>query len=447
MTDLSALPRVDDVADHADLAAHVRETGRGVVVDTTREVLDELRRAAVTSGVVPTADDVRGAVVAALDTRDLDAMAPVVNATGVVLHTNLGRAPLSAAARAAVHAAARGYTTVELDRTTGRRGSRTAHVGTLAAAICGTEAATVVNNGAAALMLVLSALASDGTTVVSRGEQIEIGGSYRLPDVIAATGTRMVEVGTTNRTHLTDYAAAVAGTTGAVLLKVHPSNYVVRGFTAGATVAELAALARSHDALLVVDLGSGLLADHDGAFAEEPSVAAAVRAGADLVLCSGDKLLGGPQAGIVAGRADLVERCRRHPLARAVRIDKLQRAALEATLRAHLRDPGGLTTSQPVGRMLALTPDDLRPRAEAVAAGVPGAAVVELDSIVGGGSLPGITLPSLGVAIDDRDGTVHAALLAAGIVARVVDDRCLLDLRTVDPDRDVEVAAALRDSA
>lgn len=437
MTDLSGLPRVDMVLEESPLPMWILEMGRSVVVEAVRAAVDAAREQAVNGAEVPTAADIAHTVDNLLALREQAQLQRVVNATGVLLHTNLGRAPLSNNAMQAV-ADAGGACSIELDLDTGRRGSRTAHVGRLVADLFGTEDATVVNNGAAALMLTLSALATGGHTIVSRGELIEIGGSYRLPDVITATGTTMVEVGTTNRTHARDYEAALARHPAAIVLKVHPSNYEVAGFTAATGLAELRPLADKHEAIVVADLGSGLLTDHDGVFADEPSVAAALRDGADLVICSGDKLLGGPQAGIIAGRADLVERCRRHPLARAVRIDKLQRAAFESTIESHLRDPGGLTTSLPLGAMLALTVEELRRRAESVLASLQGHAggeldlrVSEMDSVVGGGTLPGRTLPSVGLTIKDPSGDLTARLRVHGVIARLQQGICHLDLRTV----------------
>ncbi|MFP5309170.1 MAG: L-seryl-tRNA(Sec) selenium transferase [Actinomycetes bacterium] len=466
--DLSSLPRVDDVLalpgarEAAD--AHGHEVVRAAVRDALDGARTDLRAGARTD--VPDATAVLAAAAARLDAATATRLRPVLNATGVVLHTNLGRAPLSGVAVAAAVDAA-GATTLEYDVATGTRGSRTRSLGELAARACGAEAATVVNNGAGALMLVLAALAAGRGTIVSRGELIEIGGSYRLPDVMAAAGTRTVEVGTTNRTRTADHAAAIDDDT-ALLLKVHPSNYRVVGFTEEAPAAELAALARDRGLAFVHDVGSGLLrppADPALArlLADEPTVSGALAAGADLVLFSGDKLLGGPQAGVVAGRADLVAACTRHPLARALRIDKLQRAALEATLAAHLRDPGD--PDLPVWRMLRADPADLATRAAAVldrldgAGGVPdGASVtaVGCEAVVGGGSLPGATLPSHGLAVVPADGDADglaARLRGAGpdgpgapavaVVGRVEDGRVVLDLRTVPPDRDGDLTDAL----
>lgn len=437
---LPALPRVGDVVDDERLADLVELHGRRSVTHAVRAVLDEVGER-VRSGLAPSDDTVHVQVRDHLDQRDAAALRRVINATGVVLHTHLGRAPLSAAARAAVLDAA-GYSTLEYDLTTGGRASRTAHLGDLAADLCGTEAATVVNNGAAALVLTLAALAAGREVIVSRGELVEIGGTYRLPETMAAAGVRTVEVGTTNHTRLDDYRAAVTDDT-ALLLKVNRSSYRVVGSTEEVSVTALAALGEDTRVPVVHDLGSGLLHDvHEGPLAEEPSVAGSVRSGADLVIVSGDKLLGGPQAGIVAGRSDLVMRCTRHPLARAVQVDKLQRAALEATFASHLRHD--LPRDLPTIAMLELDPEQLRERAEWMAAELgPGATAVRTSSVVGGGTSSGVELHSWAVALEVADATSFAADLRGGdppLVVRTDHDAVLLDLRTVPPSQDAEVA-------
>jgi L-seryl-tRNA(Ser) seleniumtransferase len=435
----AALPQVDAVVRALpDLVARV---GHGPVTEAARAELDAARGAVGSGAAAPDLAAVTAGTAQRVAAARSDDLTPVVNATGVVLHTNLGRAPLSAAARDAVVAAA-GYTNVELDLATGERGSRTAHVGALAAAASGTEAATVVNNGAGALLLVLAALARDREVIVSRGELVEIGGSYRLPDVMEAAGVHLVEVGTTNRTRLADHRDAVGPDTG-LLLKVHRSNFEVIGFTEDASLADLVALGADVDVPVVHDLGSGLLVDAPvgSPLAGEPSVAASVAAGADLVVYSGDKLLGGPQAGIIAGRADLVAACTRHPLARALRIDALQRAALEVTLAAHLREP--VPHELPTVAMLHADPEDLRRRAEALASRCgDGAEAVATTGRVGGGSLPSRELPSWAVALPGPPDALAAGLRAGQppVVARIADGRLLLDLRTVPPAGDDQLA-------
>jgi L-seryl-tRNA(Ser) seleniumtransferase len=421
------VPRTDAVLADPRLVEAAAVLGRDRVKEVVAAVQERARR-----GTVDPAD------VADVAVADLPPTAtglrPVVNATGVVLHTNLGRAALSAAAVAAVVAAS-GHTDVELDLATGRRGrrGRTA-MRALAAAVPDAEAVHVVNNGAAALVLAATALAAGGgfagrpEIVVSRGELVEIGDGFRLPDLLQSTGARLREVGTTNRTGLADYAAAVGPATGFVL-KVHPSNFVLSGFTSAVPVAELATLGVP----VVVDIGSGLLA-RDPLLPDEPDAASTLRAGAALVTASGDKLLGGPQAGLLLGRAALVERLRRHPLARALRVDKLTLAALEATLRG---------PRHPTWQALHASPERLRARVSALgeAAGV--GEVVPSVAVVGGGGAPGVELPSWALALPPR----YAEPLRLGdppVLGRVERGRLLLDLRCVPPELDQRVAAAVR---
>jgi L-seryl-tRNA(Ser) seleniumtransferase len=436
---LDRLPSTAAILERHDAAEAIATFGARPLARAVDEELASVRERLRQGGPVPRADEIVDAAARRLADHRGRRLARVVNATGVVLHGNLGRAPLSGAARAAV-AEAGGYTTLEYDPEEGRRASRTAHLGELAAEACGTEAATVVNNGAAALLLVTAALAGGREVVVSRGELIEIGESYRLPDVMDAAGAHLREVGTTNRTRLADYRAAIGDETG-LLLKVHRSNYRVVGFTEDTPAGALGQLGREEGVPFAYDLGSGLLHDADGALAEEPSVQAAIRAGADLVVFSGDKLLGGPQAGVIAGRADLLLRCTRHPLARAVQIDKLQRAAMEATLEAHLRAEA--PTDVPVVAMLHARADELRQRAEWMAAQLgPGAEVVSVRTVVGGGALPGVELDSWAVALGGAPADRIEQRLRQGevpVVARVDQGRVLLDLRTVPPAQDADL--------
>jgi L-seryl-tRNA(Ser) seleniumtransferase len=356
---------------------------------------------------------------------------PVINATGVILHTNLGRAPLSVSVPGRA-------TNLELDLATGKRGNRNAHAATLLARASGADAALVVNNGAAAVLLVLAALAAGRSVPVSRGELVEIGGAFRVPDVMAQSGARLVEVGTTNRTRLADYRDAVDADT-ALVLKVHQSNYRIVGFTEATDVGALVGLGLP----VVVDLGSGLL-DAGCPWLEggpppwlggEPAVRQTLDAGAALVTFSGDKLLGGPQAGIIAGRRDLVERCARHPLARALRPGGLVLSALQDVALAYLRRDAGRTL--PFWRMATVPVDDLRARATALQTGTP----VSCLSVPGGGSVPGLEIPSFGIALE---GDVTSALRAFDppVIARVVDGRTVLDLRTIDEADDPIVAKA-----
>ena len=369
-------------------------------------------------------------------------LSSVVNATGVVLHTGLGRAPLPDEAVRAVARTARTYADLEVDRETGRRGSRGSRVEFLLRALTGAEAALVLNNNAAALVLALAALANRREVLVSRGELIEIGGEFRLPDIMRASGARLVEVGTTNRTRIADYERALGDRT-AMILKVHPSNYRVVGFTDTPEPKLLAALAERTGVPLVFDVGSGLLRRTREVPADEPSVVEALRV-ADLVCFSGDKLLGGPQAGVVVGRADLVARLRRHPLARALRIDKMTVAALEAVLRMHAV---GLSGELPTWRLLAATPASVRRRARALAKQLGGAEVVEAETVVGGGSLPGYAVPSWAVRLPVPDADRAAGRLRVGrppVFCRVDEDALLFDVRTVEPDDDERLARAIR---
>ena len=365
-------------------------------------------------------------------------MRRVLNATGVVVHTNLGRAPLAAAAREAVARAAHGYANLELDLGTGERGSRQDHVEGLLRELTGAEAALAVNNCAAATLLACAALAHDRELVVSRGQAIEIGGAFRIPEVVAQAGARIVEVGTTNRTRLADYTAVLGPETGAIL-RVHPSNFRTVGFVESVAPEALCALGVP----VIDDVGSGVLADDIGLLADEPAVRRSVRAGAAVVCFSGDKLLGGPQAGLLVGARDAIAACRRHPLARAVRIDKLSLAALEATL-ALYRDPEQARAAIPVLAMLTADEDVLARRAERLAAAT-GGTVVRAVARVGGGALPLLELHGPAVAIDPGPAGAAAftAALRAGdppLVGRIQDDRLLLDPRTLD-DAEVDLAA------
>ena len=367
----------------------------------------------------------------------------VINATGVVLHTNLGRAPLHPDAVARVAEVAAEYSNLEVDLASGRRGHRSAHVEPLLCELFGAEAAHVVNNCAAATMLALAALGRGGAAIVSRGELVEIGGGFRVPEILAQSGCRLVEVGTTNRTRISDYAAALDANPGALIVRVHRSNFALVGFTETPSVAELSALARERQAVLVHDLGSGALDPDLG----ELTAAQSLREGAQLVLVSGDKLLGGPQAGIVLGARRLVDECRKHPLSRALRADRMLLAALEATLRLY-RD--GRARELPALQALHAPPEELRQRATRLALGlqekgVP-CAVVACEGQVGGGSLPLRRLPGAGVAIEHDAASLLAALRAGDppVIALVRDGRVVVDVRCV---RDMsELAGAVAEA-
>ncbi|MFH1145273.1 MAG: L-seryl-tRNA(Sec) selenium transferase, partial [Candidatus Eisenbacteria bacterium] len=368
----------------------------------------------------------------------------VVNATGILIHTNLGRAPLGPSAQEAVTRVAAGYSSLEMDMESGTRASRLDAVRGLLRRLSGCEDALAVNNNAAAVYLILHVLAAGREVIVSRGELVEIGGSFRLPEIMAASGAVLREVGTTNRTHLEDYRAAIGPRTG-LILKVHPSNFVLRGFTAAVELAELVALAREHGLALVEDAGSGALEQHPPEFLRgEPRVQASLRAGADLVTASADKLLGGPQAGLILGRGDWVERCRRHPLARVVRLDKLHLAGLEATLLEYLRGGPGIE-SIPLYRMMSRPLETLRRVGERMleelaAGGIPRecASLIETEAAAGGGSLPDERMPSLGIALSPRGSLESfARVLRTGepaIVGRIERARMVLDLRSLRED-------------
>jgi L-seryl-tRNA(Ser) seleniumtransferase len=396
------------------------------------------RRAALLAGADDEVD-----LVARARARLRPSLRPVLNATGVIVHTNLGRAPLADAARAAVAAAAAGYGNLELDLATGERTSRHDHVAGLLCELTGAAAAAVVNNCAAAVLLAVSALAGRGReVVVSRGQLIEIGGGFRMPEVIAQAGARLVEVGTTNRTRLGDYRAALGPDTGAIL-RAHPSNFRTVGFVEEVPIEPLCALGVP----VIDDVGSGVLSDDLAVLAGEPPVRRSVRAGAAVVAFSGDKLLGGPQAGILVGTQEAVAACRRHPLARAVRIDKLSLAALEATL-ALYRDPEHARRALPVLAMLTADDAELRARAARLAEAT-GGEVVDAVGRVGGGALPLLELPGPAVAIapGPSGADALAAALRTGdpaVVARIEDGRLLLDPRTLAPGELEPAAAAVR---
>ena len=417
-----AVPQTDSVLADPRLAEPQRRLGRPRVRDAVHASQGRVRDGSLSPAHL--IDDVlRGLPVRATSLR------PVINATGTVLHTNLGRAPLSAAARDALIAAS-GYVDVEYDLADGTRAARgRATLAALRASLPDAGDVMVVNNGAAALLLAVTVLASGREVVWSRGELVEIGDGFRLPDLVACTGATLREVGTTNRTTRADYVSAIGDTTGCVL-KVHPSNFRMTGFTSSVAIGELAGLGPP----LVVDVGSGLLAP-DRLLPDEPDIATALRSGADVVTASGDKLLGGPQAGLIAGRADLIARCRRHPLARALRVDKLTLAALEATLNGP-RTPTAVALEANAG--------ELHARADAVVAQLGDVArVVPSDGAVGGGSGPGVALPGWAVSLPEP----YAALLRAGepaVVGRLEGGRCLLDLRCVpSSDDDTLVRAVL----
>jgi L-seryl-tRNA(Ser) seleniumtransferase len=416
---LRDLPSVDELA---------RGLDDPLAVDAARRVLEQAREE-IRAGAEP--GDLTTRLREELDHARSPRLRRVINATGVIVHTNLGRAPLAAEAIARVAEVARGYSNLEYDLSSGARGSRQDHIADILRRLTGAEAALVVNNNAAAVLLALAALAEGREVLVSRGELIEIGDGFRIPDVLARSGARLREVGTTNRTRAADYERAIGADT-AVMLRVHQSNFRVVGFTELPPLAQLASVAHRHELPLVDDLGSGVLVE----LADEPSAKESLAAGADLVTFSGDKLLGGPQAGIVVGRADLVEKLRRHPLQRAVRADKLTLAALEGTLALYLDAPERI----PVLRMLR--DDGVQARAERLAS-LTGGSVEETVARIGGGALPLAELPSFACALEEGLATPLRSA-EPPVVGIVRDGKLLLDCRTLANDEVEEVSAAVR---
>ncbi|MFQ5810667.1 MAG: L-seryl-tRNA(Sec) selenium transferase [Armatimonadota bacterium] len=461
---LRRLPAVDEVlaSDAAQewLAAHPRVA----VLQAIRAALSDLRTHVLAANT-PEALDAAASGMAAiaesvathLEAATRPSLRRVVNATGIIVHTGLGRSLLSAQAATAVQQAATGHCALEVDLESGERGSRQAHLEPLLCHLTGSDAALVVNNNAAAVLLVLNSLAEGKQIVVSRGELVEIGGSFRMPDVIAKSGCTMVEVGTTNRTHLADYQAAIGPETVA-LLRVHPSNYRVVGFTEGPSLEEMACLAGERRLLLIEDLGSGALEDLSRyGVGGEPVVQHSISAGVDVTTFSGDKVLGGPQAGVIVGRADLLERIRRNPLARALRVDKLTIAALEATLRLHI-DVEQAFAEIPTLRAVSAPAPGVRERAEALAAALPASvadaaqvAIVETSAQVGGGALPTQEIPSWAVAVTPTEISAdelarRLRLAHTAVMGRIQRGRLLLDMRTVADDELSAIASALAEA-
>ncbi|OJV97198.1 MAG: L-seryl-tRNA(Sec) selenium transferase [Chloroflexi bacterium 54-19] len=413
-----------------------------LLVEAARQTLDETRQNIRQGQFLFTDLDLEvlaGEVARRVEQSLESSLREVINATGVILHTNLGRAPLSREAIAAVAASAGSYSNLEYDLESGERGSRLSHIESLLARLSGAEAAIAVNNNAAAVFMVLTAFAQGKEVILSRGQAVEIGGGFRIPDVMRQTGARLVEVGTTNKTYATDYESAVTPET-AMLMRVHSSNFKIIGFTANPDLKELAEIAHRHNLLLVDDLGSGTLLDTARyGLTHEPTVGDSIRAGADIVTFSGDKLLGGPQAGLIAGKKEYIARLRKHPLARALRLDKMTLAALQATLQHYLRDEA--ERKIPVWQMLSRQPGDLREQAGRWQARLervwPGATIVQGESTIGGGSLPGETLPTwllaLPVPPDSSINRLQAELRSQRppVIGRVEHDCLLFDPRTV----------------
>ena len=451
------LPSVDQALQRPEVQALVGAHGRPAVLRALRAALDELRQRVVDAagGLDEAVSGLARDVAARVEAAGRPSLRRVVNATGVVVHTNLGRAPLSPEAAARVAEIASSYSNLEYDLERGGRGNRETHAESRLRELLGVEATVVVNNCAAAVLLAVNTLAEGRDVLVSRGELVEIGGSFRIPDVLRKGGARLHEIGTTNRTRLADFEAALSAETG-MILKVHPSNFRIVGFTEQPSLEELAGLARKARVPLVEDQGSGLLEALPGALASEATAVQALRGGADVVTFSGDKLLGGPQAGLVAGRRAFVEPMRKNPLYRALRVDKMTLAALDATLVEHER--GRAAERIPVLRMIHAPIAEVRARAEAFSRALGTLApplqptCVESESAVGGGAAPTVGVPTVAIALDPGPAGPDrlAAALRAGsppVVVRVAQDRVLVDLRTVRPDEEETLLAALAQAA
>jgi L-seryl-tRNA(Ser) seleniumtransferase len=452
--ELRKLPSVDKLLQNDKLATLCQIHGRQLVVDAIRSELEIVRQQIVAGQPAPSPPVLEQTIVARLSVDTRPSLQPVINATGVIIHTNLGRALLSQRAQAAMQQAASAYSNLEYNLEAGARGSRYVHAADLLCRLTGAEAAVVVNNNAGAVILTLTALAKDLEVIISRGQLIEIGGGFRIPDIMAHSGARLVEVGTTNRTYVRDYEREIAPDRTGMLLMVHHSNYQITGFTSQPTPAELVDLARRYNLPLMEDLGSGTLLDTTPfGLAHEPTIQESLAAGVDIVTASGDKLLGGPQAGLIFGRASLIAKLKKHPLIRALRVDKTTLAALQATLLAYLENKA--TAEIPVWRMISADVRQLARRAQKWRTALhrlPEISTIPLQvinsvSTVGGGSLPGQTLPTkaLAISVDSVD-TLAEKLRQVNppVIARIEDDRLLFDPRTVLPEQDKTLVTALK---
>jgi L-seryl-tRNA(Ser) seleniumtransferase len=447
MSELRALPSVDRLLQTSQAEGWAARYGRPLTLEAVRSALDSIRRAHQPGHPLPSEAQICDQVQALLHSWTESTLLPVINASGVVLHTNLGRAPLSRAALRAAAQVGEGYSNLEYDLDKGKRGSRLLHAEGLLQRLTGAEAGLVVNNNAAAVLLALSALARRRSVVIARSQLVEIGGGFRIPDVMQQSGARLLEVGTTNRVHLSDYEAALSAKP-ALLMRVHRSNFRLVGFTSEPTLGEIADLAHAAGLPLVDDLGSGTLLDTSRFGLErEPLVQESLAAGADLVCFSGDKLLGGPQAGILIGRVDLIHKLKKHPLARAIRADKVALAALSATLLHYLKDEA--EREIPIWRMIAAQPADLEARARAWCAALGQGEVITGRSTIGGGSLPGETQPTWLLALSLPGPDRLLGRLRQGrppVIARLENDRVVFDPRTVLPEQEPQLLAALASS-
>jgi len=456
MPNLRQLPSVDKLLQHETMQSLIQQHSHARVVETIRAELAATREQVLAGQNLPARDTLLNAIMARLATTVKPSLQTVINATGVIIHTNLGRALLSQRAQLAMQQTAMGYSNLEYDLEAGQRGSRYVHAADLLCQLTGAEAAVVVNNNAAAVILALTVLAQGKEVVISRGQLVEIGGGFRIPDIMLQSGAKLVEVGTTNRTYLSDYERVTEFFRTGLLLAVHHSNYQITGFTTEPTLAELVTLSRKTGVAFMQDLGSGTLLDTAPfGLAHEPTMQESIAAGVDLVMASGDKLLGGPQAGLILGKANLIAELKKHPLIRALRVDKATLAALQATLLAYREDKA--VSEIPVWQMIALKPALLAQRAaqwqQAIQSDLkPQNAALELiesRSTVGGGSLPGQSLPTIALAIQCDSAEHLAMLLRQGtppVIGRIDHDRLLLDPRTVLPEQDAALIASCKAS-
>ncbi len=446
MNSLRGLPSVEQLLQTKHAARLLETYGRPLTLDALRETLEDARARFKMDPepALPSTDLILAAAESRLAAWTTPTLLPVINATGVILHTNLGRAPLSSAAIRAMNESAANYTNLEYDLTAGRRGSRLIHAEAVLQRLLGVEAALVVNNNAAAVLLVLSALAHRKRVLIARSQLVEIGGGFRVPDVMKQSGAKLVEVGTTNKVRLSDYESELAD--AALVMRAHRSNFKLVGFTEEPHLADIVQAAHKADVPVVDDLGSGALIDTARyGLAHEPTVQESLAAGADLVCFSGDKLLGGPQAGIIVGKRDLLDRVKRHPLARAVRADKTSLAGVTATLMHYLKDEA--EREIPVVRMMSMKAEQVRVRAEAWREALGRGEVIESESTVGGGSLPEESLPTFALALDVTSPAKFLKKLREAnppLIARTENDKVLLDPRTVIEGQDVKLISILR---
>lgn len=438
MSDLRNLPSVDRLLQAEKVAALVTEYGRPLTVDALRCALQDIRSAFNETKTIPSEAAILAMAAEILNSWTAPTLHPVINASGVIIHTNLGRAPLSKAAILAANQVAQGYSNLEYDLEEGRRGSRLLHAEELLARLTKAEAALVVNNNASAVLLALTALAKRRRVLIARTQLVEIGGGFRIPDVMAQSGAKLVEIGTTNRVHLNDYQQVIAEQPIKLVMRAHRSNFAIVGFHTEPGLAEVAEVAHTADLPLVEDLGSGTLIDTAPfGLDHEPTVQESLAAGADLVTFSGDKLLGGPQAGIIVGRKDLVDKLKKHPLARAIRADKLCLAALSATLLHYLKDEA--LKEIPVWQMISVSEKELHDRVSGWIAALGVGEAIQGESAVGGGSLPGQVLPTWLLALPNSSPTkllVRLREFKPPVIARIQDDRVVLDPRTILPEQD-----------